>query len=178
MCEQNIRTSHERDGMMMPLRLRGMLRASLRCRPSLGSAPAKQRRPLHAHQVERRQVSLASPADGVKIPHARPPKVIRNGPAPLSSFVVDQWTPHEGIVVDRLQSGALLVDVGCEVPGMLPAVGYFASNADELDQLSPGDRVTCYACCKYLVSCMSFINLSSSSTKLCLLCLSACVCVY
>ncbi|CAE7228551.1 rpsA, partial [Symbiodinium necroappetens] len=143
----------------MPLRLRGMLRASLRCRPSLGSAPAKQRRPLHAHQVERRQVSLASPADGVKIPHARPPKVIRNGPAPLSSFVVDQWTPHEGIVVDRLQSGALLVDVGCEVPGMLPAVGYFASNADELDQLSPGDRVTCYACCKYLESKKLFLSL-------------------
>ncbi|CAE7041367.1 rpsA [Symbiodinium sp. CCMP2592] len=124
-----------------------MLRAPLLWCPRLESARAKQRRPLHVHQFERGQVSLA-PAD-VTIPHARPPKVIRNGPTPLATFVVDQWAPHEGIVLDRLQSGALLVDVGCEVPGMLPADGYFASKTDELDQLSPGDSVTCYACCKY-----------------------------
>ena len=151
-------------------RLHGMLRAPLLWRPRLGSAPAKQRRPLHVHQIERGQVSLASPADGVKIPHARPPKVIRNGPIPLATFVVDQWAPHEGIVLHRLPWGALLVDVGCEVPGMLPADGYFASNADELDQLSPGDCVTCYACCKYPASWMSFINVSSSCEKLCTPC--------
>ena len=98
----------------------------------------------------RLQVSLAPSSSGKTLPLAvRAPKIIRNGPIPLAALVADQWTPHTGSVVERLESGALVVDVGCEVNGMLGSIGYFRSDPDELSKLAPGDSVTCYACCKY-----------------------------
>ena len=126
--------------------MRGMLRASS-LHGHLAHAPHK----LKTIQsfITRLQVSLASP-DGLTLPHmVRPSKVIRSGPIPLAILIADQWTPHTGIVLERLESGTLVVDVGCEVNGVLPAAGYFANDVEELTKLSPGDRVTCYACCKY-----------------------------